>query len=479
MGPGIEHPAYSKLTESSTGYNTATSSGVKSANDRFCSTDRRYYASHTASGRPKNLERPYFGHGDVTPFSSRTDVLPTSLQNAKTTHDASCGDYIVPFLGDVYSSYDDITLSKDFMLSCPAATSSELCQDKCEIAYLAVPIQDVHATDPDTHDYLSVNPTQRVRHSAGEPQTGCYKSAIPRLKSIYSKRIVRQRHFRGAVKHNAPETKPLDPIIGDIVYSQTRTILPPQVRQQTFKEHIDRRRGRKENVSSKVLQQVGVEIDRPDSGLEETLLVYQAWVHMGRGGRKSSAGIMSSNSDRDGRSTWSKVGHDKAGAPRLGSGKQSNRSHDTKQRTDHHNENFHQGKSKCHAKNRWSSTDADSCFVKADRHRLCVGDIGNEKRGSRTQSLIPASPQENTRNRSRSSHTERARNCAYADMANISPYVTSHVTSADPKATRNGTHIDRRRNRSNGEGEQHDSATRRSKIPITINRRLDISINSP
>ena len=64
-------------------------------------------------------------------------------------------------------------------------------------------------------------------------------------------------------------------------------VLPPQGRQQTFKEYIDRRRGRKEYVSSKGLQQGGMEIKRPDSGLDETLLVYQVWMRTGRRGGKS------------------------------------------------------------------------------------------------------------------------------------------------------------------------------------------------
>ena len=93
---------------------------------------------------------------------------------------------------------------------------------------------------------------------------------------------VKQSHSHGAVKYNAPETKRISPIIGNVVSSQARTILPPQGRQQTFKEYIDRRRGRKEYVSSKGLLQVGMEIDRPDSGLDETLLVYKVWVRTGR-----------------------------------------------------------------------------------------------------------------------------------------------------------------------------------------------------
>ena len=58
-------------------------------------------------------------------------------------------------------------------------------------------------------------------------------------------------------------------------------VLPPQGRQQTFKEYIDRWCGCKEYVSSKGLQQGGMEIKRPDSGLDETLLVYQVWVRTG------------------------------------------------------------------------------------------------------------------------------------------------------------------------------------------------------
>ena len=197
-------------------------------------------------------------------------------------YDSSCGDCIVPSLSDVYSSYDDISLSKDGLLSCPAATASELFQEKCDLAYLPVPIQDEYATDSDMHGYRSVNPTQRKRHPAEVPPTRGYKSAIPRLTAIYCHRPVKQSHSRGAVKYNAPETKLLSLIIGNVVSSQARTILPPQGRQQTFKEYIDRRRERKEYVSSKGLQQGSVEINRPDSGLDETLLVYQVYVCTGR-----------------------------------------------------------------------------------------------------------------------------------------------------------------------------------------------------
>ena len=182
----------------------------------------------------------------------------------------------------IVSSYDNISLSKDALLSCPAATASELFQEKCDLAYLPVPIQEEHANDSDTHDYRSVNPTQRKRHPTEVPPTGGYKSAIPRLTAIYSHRPVKQSHSHGAVKYNAPETKRISPIIGNVVSNQARTILPPQGRQQTFKEYIDRRRERKEYVSSKGLQQVGMEINWPDSGLDETLLVYQVWVRTSR-----------------------------------------------------------------------------------------------------------------------------------------------------------------------------------------------------
>ena len=107
----------------------------------------------------------------------------------------------------IVSSYDNITLSKDALLSCPAATASELFQEKCDLAYLPVPIQEEHANDSDRHGYRSVNPTQRKRHPAEVPPTGGCKSAIPRLTAIYSHRPVKQSHSHGAVKYNAPETK--------------------------------------------------------------------------------------------------------------------------------------------------------------------------------------------------------------------------------------------------------------------------------
>ena len=60
----------------------------------------------------------------------------------------------------IVSSYDNISLSKDTLLSCPAATASELFQEKFDLAYLPVPIQEEHANDSDRHVYRSVNPTQ-------------------------------------------------------------------------------------------------------------------------------------------------------------------------------------------------------------------------------------------------------------------------------------------------------------------------------
>ena len=92
----------------------------------------------------------------------------------------------------------------------------------------------------------------------------------------------------------------------------TRCLLPVNIQ---VKEYIDRRRGCKQNVSSKGLQQVGGEIDRPDSGLDETLLAYQAWVSTGRRCGKSYLGIMYSNSARDGRTTWSELDHVEGSAP--------------------------------------------------------------------------------------------------------------------------------------------------------------------
>ena len=467
IGPGVKSPAYSKLTESSTGHNTGTSSGVDSANEPIYSIGS--YASHTASGLAKNLERPSFGYSEVTPFSSRIDILPTSLESA-TTRDGSCGDYIVPSLGDVCSSKADVKLNKDVLLSCPAATASELFQEKCDLAYLADPIKDEHATDSNneqatdsnTPDCRAANPAQR--HPAELTQTGGHKSAIPRLKSIYYHQTLKQSHSSGAAKHNAPDTKLLSLVIGHTVSSQARFILPPQDRQQTVKEYIDRRRGPKENVSSKGLEQVRVDIDRPDSGLEETLLVYQAWMRTGRGSGKSSAGILSPNSDHAGRSTGSKLDHVDGCAPRSGSGRNTN-----------HGQHLCQRRPKCDAESVWSSTDANNDFVKVERIRLCASDIrshsGTQKRGSRTQLLFPASPQENRRNFHRRIHREQARNGAYVDMANGSSYVTSHVTCAGPKAPGNGTHGDRRRGRSNREGELHDSAAQRSQIPVMVNDR--------
>ena len=69
MGPCVECPAYSKLPESLTGYNTGTSSGVKSANYRISSMDVRSSPSYTAPVRPKKLECPSFDNSEVTPFS--------------------------------------------------------------------------------------------------------------------------------------------------------------------------------------------------------------------------------------------------------------------------------------------------------------------------------------------------------------------------------------------------------------------------
>ena len=275
IGPPVEWPAYSTIPDSLTGHNTSTSS----------------IPPYTAPVCPKKIDDPSFDISEVAPFSFRTDFLPPSFDSSHSSakepamsgHSSATAKTRVKLSGEHQACVD-------VLQSSPAATPSELLQEKRDLAYLAVPMQDEHVDYSDTPDYRAVHPSQRPRHPAKVlPPTGGYKSAIPQLKPIYPHRTVRQSHSRGAVQRDAPETKRPCPIIGGMAYSKARPTTKPQYRQHTPEEDIGRRHERNQNVSTKYLKQCGVKIDGQDSGLEETLLAYQAWVRTGRRGGEGSA----------------------------------------------------------------------------------------------------------------------------------------------------------------------------------------------
>ena len=361
MGPDVECPTISVLAGSSTICNTVTSYDRKSATDGICSIDMISDASPTA---PRSLLRhfeypPFDDHG-VTPVAPRTELSPASRQIATRTHDDSYDNCIVRSLDDVLCSNDSVTLddycgeqwygvpalSKESVMSFDEDSNRDYCLLAGALTELtefsdaltnlvngdrpdhAEPTTAVHGSitssgvTPNVHER---HVSESLRHHAKSPQTGGYKSAIPRLRSFH------YGHIRGAFKKNALESKRLYPNIDGLVSSKARTMVTPRGRQQTFEEDIGRRCGCKQNVSTKGL---GLEIDLPDSGLEETLLDYQACVRTDRGGGKSSAGMVYPNSDRDGRSTSSKLDHVERLAPRSGSGRDSNRRDHTKQEKD-------------------------------------------------------------------------------------------------------------------------------------------------
>ena len=298
IGLPVECPAYSTLPDSLTGHNTGMSS----------------IPPYTVSVRPKKLELPSFDNSEVAPFSFRTDFLPPSFDSSHSSakEPAMSGHSSATAKPRVKSSGEH-QACVDVLQSSPAATPSELLQEKRDLAYLAVPMQDEHVDYSDTPDYRAANPSQRPQHPAKIlPPTGGYKSAIPQLKSRYPHRTVRQSQSRGAVKRGVPETKRPCPIIGGMAYYKARPTTKPQYSQHTSEEDIGRRHGRKQNVSTKDLKQSGVEIDQPDSCLEETLVMYQAWVSTGRRGG-------------DGSSTWSELEHVEGSAPRSGPGSEYNR----------------------------------------------------------------------------------------------------------------------------------------------------------
>ena len=137
----------------------------------------------------------------------------------------------------------------------PIATSSERFQEECDLADLAMPMQEEYDQHTDKPDCRAVEPLQRVRDPGEIPQNRGYKRDIPTFKSTYSNRTIGQGHSRGVVKQYAPATKRLGPNIGGIVSSKACTILTPHGQQETSEEDIGRRRGRKQCVPMKGLQQ--------------------------------------------------------------------------------------------------------------------------------------------------------------------------------------------------------------------------------
>ena len=516
MGPGVECPTISELAGSSTGCNTVTSYG-----DRFCSMDTISDASYTAPRPlPKKPDNRSFDDNDVTPVASRTDLLHASRQRTTRAHNGSYGDYTMQSLGDLASSNDTDTLddyNRDQCFEVPAlsqgdiagtgasnnghwrehavdrndeslntfvgidphssatakqqvmssgecqivdnfllpgaltelteltnklmnnkncvkhdsavrtaashgipyyqvATSTERFQEECDLADLTMPMQQGYDQDADTPDCRAIKPLQHPRHPAKSRQTGSYNSAIPRLKSTYSDRTIGQGHSRGVVKQIAPATKRLGPNSGGLVSSKARTIVTQQHRKETSEEDIDRRHRRKQCVSTKGLRQAGVEIVCPEYGLEETLLTDQANVRIGRGRGKSSVEIMCSNCDRECVSTSSELCHIEGSVPRTASFEESNRRY-AKQKPDWSGPHLDKARSNFYAGRRWSATDADRDYVEKLRSR-CKNTIGRP---------------------------------------NGSSYSRSQVTCAYPKATRNGTHVDKRCDRSKTDGQQHDT----------------------
>ena len=516
MGPGVECPTISELAGSSTGCNTLTSYG-----DRFCSMDTISDASYTAPRPlPKKPDNRSFDDNDVTPVASRTDLLHASRQRTTTAHNGSYGDYTMQSLGDLASSNDTDTLddyNRDQCFEVPAlsqgdiagtgasnngywrehavdrndeslntfvgidphssatakqqvmssgecqivdnfllpgaltelteltnklmnnkncvkhdsavrtaashgipyyqvATSTERFQEECDLADLTMPMQQGYDQDADKPDCRAIKPLQHPRHPAKSRQTGSYNSAIPRLKSTYSDRTIGQGHSRGVVKQIAPVTKRLGPNSGGLVSSKARTIVTQQHRKETLEEDIDRRHRRKQCVSTKGLRQAREEIDCPESGLEERLLTDQANVRIGRGRGKSSVEIVCSNCDREGLSTSSELCHVESRVPRTASFEESNRRY-AKQKPDWSGPHLDKARSNFYAGRRWSATDADRDYVEKLRSR-CKSTIGRP---------------------------------------NGSSYSRSQVTRAYPKASRNGTQVDKRHDRSNTDDQKHDT----------------------
>ena len=320
MGPDVECPTISELAGSSTRCNTVRSSSI-SPMDMISDT------SFTAPRQlPHHFEHPPFDDNEVTPVASRTDSLPASSQITTTTQTS-----VMPF--DEDTNLD--ALLSGALLEITELTDTLMDITNGDIHNKAEPTIASHESQHysrDTSDVGEPQPPQPVRHISTSPRIAGYKSAIPRLTSLNS-----VQNSREVFKQDASETKRLSPDIDETDSYKEHTIRKPQRRQQISEDTVGRRHWRKQNVSTKGLQQVGDDIDRRYSGLEETLLSYQAWL---RTGGNSSAGMMSPNSDRDGRSTLSGLDHVGRLPPGSGSREKYNRRYHTKQETDRHGPNI-------------------------------------------------------------------------------------------------------------------------------------------
>ena len=323
MGPDVECPTISELAGSSTRCNTVRSSSISPM----------HMISDTSFSAPRQLphhfEHPSSDDDEVTPLASRTDS--SSCQITTRTHDDSFAkESAMPF--DEDGNID--ALLSGALIEITELTDTLMDITNGDIHSNAEPITAAYVSQPysgDTSNVGELQPSEPMRHLSTSPRSAGHKSAIPRLTSLNS-----VQNSRDVFKQDAPETKPLSPRFDGMVSSKERTIRKPQFRQQISEETIGRRHCRKQNVSTEGLQQGGDEIDSRYSVLEDTLLAYQAWL---RTGGNSSAGMMSPNSDRDGRSTSPELDHVGRLAPRSGSGIKYNPRYHSKQETIRHSPN--------------------------------------------------------------------------------------------------------------------------------------------
>ena len=327
MGPDVECPTISELAGSSTRCNTVRSSSI-SPMDMISDT------SFTAPRQlPHHFEHPPFDDDEVTPIDSCADLLPASCQITTRTHDDSFAkESVMPF--DEDANLD--ALLSGALLEITELTDTLIDITNGDIHNNAEPSTSSHESQPysgETSNVREPQPSQPIRHIPESPRIAGYKSAIPRLTSLNSVQNIGWGDSRGVSKPDAPETKRLSPDIDETDSYKEHTIRKPQCRQQISEDTVGRRHWRKQNVSTKGLQQVGVEVDSRYSVLEDTLLSYQAWL---RTGGNSSAGIMSPNSDRDGRLTSSELDHVGRLAPLSGSGKKYNPRYHSNQEPDRH-----------------------------------------------------------------------------------------------------------------------------------------------
>ena len=323
MGPDVECPTISELAGSSTRCNTVRSSSI-SPMHRI--SDTSFSAPRPL---PHHFEYPHFDDNEVTPVAARTGSLSCQT-TTRTDDDSSAKESVMPF--DEDGNLD--ALLSGALMEITELTDTLMDITNGDIHNNAEPSTSSHESQPyseETSNVRELPPSNPVRHRSESPRTAGYKSAIPRLASLNP-----AQHSRDVFKQDAPETKRLSPDIGGMVSFKERTIRKPQCRQQISEETIGRRHWRKQNVSTKGLQQVGDDIDRRYSGLEDTLLSYQAWL---RTGGNSSTGMMYPNSDHDGRSASSELDHVGRLAPGSGSGGKYNRSYTSKQETDRHGPN--------------------------------------------------------------------------------------------------------------------------------------------